>query len=94
MKMEEKKVGGRKKGKESADEQKNELSIEERFARLDELIDEMEAEDCPLERSFQLYEEGMKLIAGAEAQVDKVEKQLRILNGEEEADGSGETQEG
>lgn len=92
--MEEKKTGSRKNIKVSGDAQKKELSIEERFARLDELLEEMEEEDCPLERSFQLYEEGMKLIAGAEAQVDKVEKQLRILN-EEEADGSrsGETQE-
>lgn len=70
------------------------LSIEERFARLDALIEELEGDDCTLEHSFQLYEEGMKLIAGAEAQVDQVEKQLRILNGDETDDGqTGETRE-
>lgn len=82
--MEEKQAKTAEQKKKKTAEPAPELSIEERFARLDELLGEMEAEDCPLERSFKLYEEGMKLIAGAEAQVEKVEKELRILNGDED----------
>lgn len=62
------------------------FGIEESFARLDGILEQLEAEGCPLETSFQLYEEGMKLIASAEAQIEKAEEKLRILNGEEDED--------
>lgn len=57
--------------------------IEQSFERLDALLSEMETPDCPLEKSFRLYEEGVRLIASARQQIDKVEQQLKILNGEE-----------
>lgn len=69
--------------KKTGKQKEKNLSIEGSFERLSEILSDMEAEDCPLEKSFGLYEEGMRLIASAGAQIDQVEKKLRILNGEE-----------
>ena len=60
-----------------------EMTIEESFDRLDEILGKMEDEQTGLEESFRLYEEGLKLIRRAEAGIDRVEKKIRILNEEE-----------
>lgn len=60
-----------------------EMTIEESFDRLDEILEKMEDEETGLEDSFRLYEEGLKLIRRAEAGIDRVEKKIRILNEEE-----------
>ena len=44
------------------EETKKEIKLEEAFAKLDEILDELESPDISLEESFQVYEEGMKLI--------------------------------
>ena len=62
-----------------------EITIEESFGRLDEILDKMEDQETGLEESFRLYEEGLRLIRRAEGAIDRVEKKIRILNGE----GSG-----
>lgn len=61
------------------------LSIEESFEQLDEIIANLEKGDLSLEKSFQLYNDGVKLIKNCNTQLDKVEKQIIILN-ENEAD--------
>lgn len=66
------------------DEQKEELTIEEAFHQLNELITKMQADDIPLEESFACYEKGMKLVKYCSAYIDRVEKQVEKLN----ADGS------
>ncbi len=60
--------------------------IEENFDKLDEIIAAMEDSDVTLEKSFKLYNEGIKLVKSCNAQLDKVEKQMIIL-GEDETDG-------
>jgi len=65
-------------------EEKKDLSIEESFDKLENILREMEQEDTGLEKSFQLYEEGMKLLKGAEESIDRVEKQIRVLSGREQ----------
>ena len=69
----------------TAEEAADSLTIEESFARLDEILEQMEDEGTGLEDSFRLYEEGLKLIRNAESGIDKVEKKIRILNEEEES---------
>ncbi len=59
------------------------MTIEESFGRLDEILEKMEDEETGLEDSFRFYEEGLKLIRHAEAGIDRVEKKIRILNEEE-----------
>lgn len=68
-------------------ERKQEQSIEETFAQLDELLEKLEASDTSLEESFACYEAGMKLVKVCSDKIDKVEKQMMILQGGEEADG-------
>ena len=60
------------------------LSIEESFERLEEILSRMEAEDTGLEQSFQLYEQGLKLIRQTEAGIGQVEKKIKILKDEQE----------
>ena len=71
------------KQKTEAAEAAEEMTIEESFDRLDEILGKMEDEQTGLEESFRLYEEGLKLIRRAEAGIDRVEKKIRILNEEE-----------
>ncbi len=61
------------------------LTLEESFDALDEILDEMQQGTLTLEESFKKYEEGMKLIKGCNAAIDRVEKKLQVINGEEEA---------
>ena len=68
-------------------ERKQDQSIEETFAQLDELLEKLEASDTSLEESFAWYEAGMKLVKACSDKIDKVEKQMMILQGGEEADG-------
>ncbi len=62
---------------------KKKLSIEESLERIDNILEKMESEDTGLEETFRLYEQGLKLIKDAESNIDKVEKQIRILDEEE-----------
>ena len=65
------------------DNESREQSIEESLARIDEILEKMESEETGLEETFRLYEQGLKLIRHAEAGIDKVEKQIRIISEEE-----------
>ena len=62
----------------------DDISIEEAFAQIRELLAEMESEDVTLERSFADYEKGMKLIRLCNEKIDTVEKKVQMLS----ADGT------
>lgn len=62
---------------------KDKLTIEESLERIDNILEQMESEETGLEDTFKLYEQGLKLIKDAESNIDKVEKQLKILSEEE-----------
>ena len=62
------------------EETKKEIKLEEAFAKLDEILDELESPDISLEESFQYYEEGMKLIRQCNETIDRVEKSVLKLN--------------
>ena len=64
-----------------------EQSIEQIFAELDGLVEKLEAPDSTLEESFACYEAGMKLVKACNDKIDKVEKQMIILQGGTEEDG-------
>jgi len=64
----------------STEKKNDKLSIEESFEKLEDILTEMEKEDTGLEASFRLYEKGMKLLKDAEAGIEKVEQQIRVLN--------------
>lgn len=54
--------------------------LEEMFASLDGIIEELEEEDVSLEESFVLYHKGMDLLKHCNEQIDCVEKQVQVLD--------------
>lgn len=56
-----------------------EKSIEQTFADLDQILEKLEEADTSLEDSFTCYEAGMKLVRSCGEKIDKVEKQLLVL---------------
>ena len=61
-------------------EKKKDLS--EIFTDLDSLLQKMEGEES-LEKSFAIYEKAVALLKEANSSIDRIEKQVRILDGEE-----------
>ena len=63
-----------------------EMTLEETFAKLEEAIEQLGKEDISLEQSFQVYQEGMKLIQTCNDKINKVEKAVLVLNENGELD--------
>ncbi len=61
-----------------------ELSLEDSFNRLDELLKKMEDPDIPLEDAFVLYQQGVELLKKCNEKIDTVEKNIQVLNGDGE----------
>ena len=61
-------------------EKKKDLS--EIFTDLDGLLQKMEGEES-LEKSCAIYEKAVALLKEANSSIDRIEKQVRILDGEE-----------
>lgn len=64
----------------------NEMNLEARLDKLDELIEELESDDISLEAAFEKYSEGIKLVKECNESIDRVEKKVQLLmdNGETE----------
>ena len=62
-----------------------EQSLETVFEQLDEIVEQLEAEDVSLEDSFGLYHRGMDLLKVCNEKIDTIEKKMMMLdeNGEE-----------
>ena len=56
------------------------LTLEETFVGLEEVIQKMERGDVSLEESFQLYHKGMDMLKSCNDKIDKIEKQMLILD--------------
>lgn len=61
-------------------------SLETAFEELDALVIRMEEKDLPLEDAFKLYQEGLKLLKYCNSAIDKVEKKIIEIHGEEVAE--------
>lgn len=61
-------------------------TLEQSFERLEEIIAQMEKSDTTLDASFKMYQEGMNLVESCNNQLDKVEKQIIVLNDDGEQD--------
>lgn len=58
----------------------NNNSIEENFKELDDIISEMSKDDISLEKSFELYNQGLKLVQNSNLQIGDMEKKIIVLN--------------
>lgn len=68
------------KKKEEKAEKEQELSLEETFAQIEEVIGSLETEDITLEQSFAAYNRGMALLAKCNETIDRVEKKVLKIN--------------
>ena len=57
-------------------------SFEEAMAELAQLVTQMEAGQLPLEASVAAYQRGSELVKYCAAQLDKVEAQVKVLEGD------------
>ena len=60
-------------------EKQENFTLEENFERLDQMIQQLEQEDLPLEEAFKTYTSGMAVLKQCNEQIDKVEKQVLKL---------------
>ena len=56
------------------------VSLEERFEHLEDIIDKMETSDITLEKSFELYKNGLEEIKAANAMLNDIEKAMLVMN--------------
>ena len=57
-------------------------SFEEAMAELEQLVAKMESGELPLEASLAAYQRGSELVKYCAAQLERVEKQVKVLEGE------------
>lgn len=55
------------------------MDFENRLKRLEEIVHSMEAGDIPLERSLQIFEEGVKLARECTQQLNDAESKVKML---------------
>jgi exodeoxyribonuclease VII small subunit len=69
-------------------------SFEDAMAELERLVEQMEAGELPLEASVAAYQRGSELVKYCASQLDKVESQVKVLEGDMlkpfAADGEGD----
>jgi len=65
------------------DEKDKELTIEESFEILDNIIEKLSDKDTPLEEAFNEYNRGIELVKKVNDSLDMVEKKLIQLKPEE-----------
>lgn len=58
------------------------LTVEQSFEKMDELLQQLQQKDLPLEESFKKYQEGLQLVQNCNSMIDKIEKELEVLNAE------------
>lgn len=56
------------------------VSLEERFEHIEDIIEKMETGDITLDKSFELYKNGLEEIKAANALLDDMEKAMLVMN--------------
>lgn len=65
----------------AAEKEKEQKPLQEVFAELDELVEKMSSEES-LEKTFDMYQKGVKLLRCANDSIDRIEKQVKVLDDE------------
>lgn len=66
-----------------AENEKNGLSIEDAFKRLEEITATLESSETGLSESLEIYAEGVKLVNRCKDYLQDVEKEIIMLTGQE-----------
>ncbi len=64
---------------ESAVASTKKFNLEKSLADLEELVEELESGDLPLEKAMKKFEEGIKLTRGCQAALTDAEQKVEIL---------------
>ena len=59
---------------------KKEMGLEERFAAIELILDQMEDDNVTLDESFELYKKGMEQMKAANQALDQIEKAMLVMN--------------
>lgn len=62
------------------EENRKEPGLEERFTTIESILEQMDNENVTLDRSFELYQEGLEQIKAANHSLDTIEKAMLVLN--------------
>lgn len=54
-------------------------TIEDNFEELENIIAKMQSDEITLEKSFELYNKGLGLVHNCNSQIEKIEKQIKII---------------
>ena len=81
--MAEEKKAGSKTGTK-AGQTAEKMKINDIFEKLDSLVKEMEDPGLSLEASFEKYTEGLKLLKTCNESIDKIEKEIEILEAQDD----------
>ena len=55
------------------------VGIEDNFEQLEDIISKMQSDRITVEQSFELYNKGLSLVQDCNNQIDKIEKQIKII---------------
>ena len=58
---------------------KKTINLEKSLAALEDIVEELESGDLPLEKAMKKFEEGIKLTRGAQAALKEAEQKVEIL---------------
>ena len=62
--------------------EKSGATFEQAMAELEQLVAQMEAGELPLEASVAAYQRGSELVKHCAAQLERVERQVKLLEGD------------
>ena len=57
----------------------NKKNFESSLKELEEIVEQLEAGDLPLERSLELFEQGVKLSRDCQQRLDEAERRVEVL---------------
>ena len=67
-------------------EEVSNLTLEETFEKIDEVMEKLNDDTVSLEESFELYKNGMDMLKKCRDTIDEVEKKVCLLNGSDEGE--------
>jgi len=60
--------------------EEKELTLEEKFDKIEEIVKSLEQADVTLEQSFNLYTEGVSLIGKCNSDIAGIEEKVKLLS--------------
>ena len=61
-------------------------SLEDTFDKLEDILGQMESGELTMNESFKKYKEGIELVKKCSLMIDKVEKEMSIINDDKDSE--------